>query len=305
MSIFDDAPDEILPVLTSRQARRFHGLLQESFTRHDMTHQWNGDDSYTVDGLTFGLANLAAAVATSLEHERAAAVERHVGLFAEAQEHGLPDVSANMVYPRIRRSRGDQASDYPRRITDDIEVVLAVDYPHVVAEFDSLDELSHLGSADELWQLAFRNLRALPLPAEELIESDGESISSTIHAFQFDDYFGPSRLLLGNEFLCGYLTPNPFGLLVAIPDRHTMLVAAVTDNALLQCGELASITQSLYETSPGATSPSVYHLDTGGDIAEVAYITPDGSTYVRPNPTLSELIVSARQPDTHDRPEMS
>lgn len=286
----DDAPDAILPVLTRRQAARFHVLVRRALTRHATVHEWNDDDSYTVNEAVFGLANLAAVVAALPGDEWAAAIDRHVDLFVTTQEGPLPPASPDMVLPRLRRTGDDHSDGYPRRLTDGLDIILALDYPQFVVELDTLESLTHLGTADEMWDVAMANLRALPEPESHITVPDGSTLRSTVWDFYFDDYFGPSRLLLGNEFCRRYVPTSAHGLLVAIPDRHSMLVTPVTDDLLPQCGELAAITQSLFETSPGATSPCVYHLDENGEITEVAYITTDGSTYFRPNATLATLL---------------
>ena len=132
-----------------------------------------------------------------------------------------------------------------------------------------LDDLTSLEVVDALWTAALGNLDALPAPRHYMIEPDDEPVTHTIHVFEFDDHFGPSRVLRGTEFFERYVPSSPFGYLMAIPDRHTVLVAPAAAQPAAQIREIASLAADLYDLGPGAISPYVYHLRADNDIIEV------------------------------------
>ncbi|MGV0814910.1 hypothetical protein ABQF34_23345 [Mycolicibacterium boenickei] len=285
-----DDEDAVLPVLSHAQAQHFHTLIVRSLQQRGLPHSWNGDDSYDIGGDTLGVSNLAATVAAAPAVDWPAMVDHHVGLFVNIKSQRPPATQLHMLYPRIRRQHNGRSTDYALEPADGIEVVLAVDYPMYVTELDTLDDVASLGAPEYLWMTALANLRALPVPDHELVELDEGPLPVALHAFQFEDYFGPSRLLLRNEFSRHYLPPSEHGFLVIIPDRHTLAATPLAKDVVLQCNRLAAIAQSLYETSPGATSPSVYHLDIDDTIDEVAYISADDSVYIRLNETMGTAM---------------
>ncbi|WP_319458141.1 MULTISPECIES: hypothetical protein [unclassified Mycobacterium] len=290
----DETPDTVLPVLTRSQAHDFHATLGRVLGQHRLEYRWNGDDSYTVDGVVFGLANLAAVVAREPAEEWTRHIDRHVSGFMALREDPTPKAELSIVYPRVRLARGDTETDYPvRGMVDGLEVVLALDHPHVVSELESLEYVADLGPWPVLWAAAMENLRALPDPHHEIVDVERDHGALPLHAFQFEDYFGPSRILMLREFVRPYFPNLRSGLLVAIPDRHTVLAVVVDDGALVACGELAAIAQNLFETSPGAITPSVYYLGSDDSVSMVAYLTEDGSTYVKPTAELAEVILGA------------
>jgi hypothetical protein len=173
------------------------------------------------------------------------------------------------LYPRIRR--GSAGGTYPRRVADGLEAVLAVADSHRATILETVDAL---GPLDDLWAAALANLRALPPPHHDVVDSDSEPITLPIHVLEFEDFFGPSRLMIGTTFLAHYVPSGPAGLLVAIPDRHTLLVSPATDDVVLRHEELAATARELHELGAGAVSPRVYHLDADDQLTEVPATRP-------------------------------
>lgn len=285
--------DDILPVLARGQAEQFHRLIVRSLQQRHLPSRWNGNDSYDVDGATMGISNLAAIVAAAPAADWPEMVDHHIGVFADLKAQRPAGPQLHMLYPRIRRRRGERTCHYALEPAAGIEVVLAVDYPHYLTELESLDDVASLGAPEELWATALANLRTLPDPRYELVELDADSLPVELHAFQFEDYFGPSRLLLGHELLRRYLPRARHGYFIMIPDRHTLAVTPVTKEVVPQCNRLATIAQSLYESSPGATSPAVYHLGDADIIEEVAYITAENSAYIRLNEVMGAAMTGS------------
>jgi hypothetical protein len=168
------------------------------------------------------------------------------------------------VYPLLRRGPGAQPTS--RHIGGGLEAVLAV-----ADQWRSrpLDDLTGLEAVDALWGTALANLDALPSPRHYPIGPDDEPIAHTIHVLEFDDHFGPSRVLRGTEFFERYLPSSPLGFLIAIPDRHTVLVAPAAAQPAAHIREIASLAADLYDLGPGAISPHVYHLRADDDIVEI------------------------------------
>jgi hypothetical protein len=188
---------------------------------------------------------------------------------AHTSTEGSRMPSYDRLYPRIRRGEGGDA--YPRRIADGLEAVLAVADSHRAS---TLDSVAALGPIDDAWATAMANLRGLPAPHHDVVGPASEPITLPIHVLEFDDFFGPSRLLLGTEFFARYVPSGPAGLLLSIPDRHTVLVAPATDHVAQRRNELAASARDLYELGAGAVSPFVYHLDTDDRLTEVPATRP-------------------------------
>jgi hypothetical protein len=188
---------------------------------------------------------------------------------AHTSTEGSRMPSHDRLYPRIRRGEGGDA--YPRRITDGLEAVLAVADSHRAI---TLDSVAALGPIDDVWATATANLRALPPPQHDVVGADSEPITLPIHVLEFDDFFGPSRLLIGTEFFAPYVPSGPAGLLVAVPDRHTVLVTPATGHVALRHDELAATARDLYELGVGAVSPFVYHLGADDQVTEADATRP-------------------------------
>lgn len=296
-ALFDDTdPDPDLPVLTRTQARRFHEELAKVFEAYRLAHHYDGGDAYTVDDGKFGLSNLAAFVAREPAEQWSRLVGDHVRTYIEVRHSAELEIALSQLHLRVRPQGGQQA-DYPfRDKIDGLEVVFAIDYPQYVTELDKLEMISHLGDLDLLIVSAYRNLHALPEPEHQIVPVDRGDETYALHVFQFDDYFGPSRILYLSQFVEPYIEHAPHGLLVIIPDRHTLAVQVVDERAMMAAGAMADIAQNLYETSPGATTPNVYHLSTDGSLTLVAYVTEmdgDQAIYLAPNAELSSVMFGA------------
>lgn len=191
-------------------------------------------------------------------------------------------------------------------LIEGLELVLAVDTPHSVAMVGDLAQLAHLGTLDTLLAVALENLAALPDPAPEFIElggvdaasdgagpdgdgrpgggggTDGGETPPVVQLFEFDDYFGASRLLTLSAFVERNIGPAPHGVLAAIPDRHCLLVLVLDDSpALDRVNRLAAVADDLYRTSAGPVTPDVYFQLGDGPAEPVAHLRDDGSLYVR------------------------
>ena len=105
----------------------------------------------------------------------------------------------------------------------------------------------------DLFLRAYQNLDDDPSPTLERLELDE---GDELLAYSGDDFFVTSRLLFV-EHLVDDIPEH--GLVVAVPNRHVLLVYRIRDLRVVQAIQrLIAMVQGLYERGPGSLAPDLY-----------------------------------------------
>lgn len=246
-----------------------------------------GRDAYLIDDAICGLANLASRVADVDEDDWYQEVHLWLANLDRIRQVRASEVTAQNIYPRLTRSArtADADADYPvEGILPGMSMILAADYPTHVSELPKAALFAHLGEALEVGRIAVNNLHRLPVPEPDLVDLEIDGSDVQVVAFEFEDYFAPSRLLYAATFAAEHVPPAEHGFLVAAPTRDVLLFLPVDgDNILNQMNVFASTVDNLYKGGPGATCELTYHLTPTGAIDFVACVTDEDTLYFKPN----------------------
>jgi hypothetical protein len=186
------------------------------------------------------------------------------------------------VFPRIQVQRSDDDTPYPiTGLIRGLEVLVGVDTPHSVKLVPDLERIADLGfgTLDEVMAAAFANLDGLPIPDPQVVTSDDGAV--TVCIFEFEDYFGASRLLTLPRVVHDRIGPAPFGVLAAIPDRQCLMVVVLDEGpALPALSWFSSLVQETFDDTHGPISAFVYHQRGDGPVEPVARRRNDGALQI-------------------------
>lgn len=289
-----------LEPLTRLQTFHLREYVEGVCIARDLPCEPYNHDAYLIDGTICGLANLAAYVALIDEDQWPDEVHKWLANMTMLRESAQAEVAAEQVFPRLLRDFAppESPTTYPAlQVLPGFDLVFAADFPTHVSELGDPAAVAHLGSLTEVGQIAMTNLRRLPVPDPEFVDLEIDGAPERAAAFQFADFFAPSRLLYAAEFFGVHLARSEHGHLVAAPTRDILMALPVNpDNVLGQVNVFANTADSLYRQGPGSTSEVTYHLSPSGELSIVAYLTEPDRLYFKPN----EYLAGAFFPGSDD-----
>ncbi|MEV5569154.1 hypothetical protein AB0L06_03835 [Spirillospora sp. NPDC052269] len=159
-----------------------------------------------------------------------------------------------------------------------LHMVIAVDGD------EGLDEasLNALGGPEEQLELAFRNLRAMPVGKHEVVHADK---GGTYHVLTGPNAFTASRVLVLDD-VARQLTGQPIpddGALFSIPDKFHILLHPISGGTVLTAlAAMAEDTAALFGASETRLSPHVYWWH-GGETAQLTEINGRSLTFDFPD----------------------
>jgi hypothetical protein len=164
-----------------------------------------------------------------------------------------------------------------RSIADDLLAVLVYDLPDAVATVAAEAPAQWPLELDEAFDTALQNvLDQDAVECEDVAFEDGARFTAMLG----DSFFVTSRLLVLDKYLD---TPPPCGALVAVPNRHTMLFAPITDMGVIPTiNAIALLAHRYFEEGPGSLSPSLYWWRDGRLTILPAEVTDDGLRFAPP-----------------------
>lgn len=291
-------PDPALPALSREDALTIDRLAREAVAQRGVEVTSDGAGLLTaMDGRTYGLSNVAARAAAQSRTGWPELVAGHVeGLLAS---HDIPEPQSldevrTQVYPRLRWS--EDLPDLPSYVVPalpGIVVLAAIDYPSHVAELIGDDAVERLGGWPAILEQGITNLRALEPMHHQVLQGDPERDDADVHVLTSDDFFGPSRLLVLDEVMAGLGIPaSPHGVLVAVPNRHLLVVHPITGLGVVGAMQLtARISTGECDSQPGAVSPHVYYRPASGAMGEqVTHVDEDGAMTIQVDGALAEAF---------------
>lgn len=258
-------PDPAFPFLTADEAQEVRRLAAQAFAAAGHEAAVHADHLETSDGMTFGLWNVAAACkATGKRSAWPAVVRAHVAslapVSASASEMAADDVLAHAVL----RIYGDQTIPpearhkltYVREVADGLLEAVVLDTPTTVMML--LDEDVRRCGRAQLWAAGLEHLVAEPLGGIERLDLPGGAV---VHVVEGESVYTASKILVLPDVLLRAYGPRPFpnGVLVALPDRHHLLLHPVDDGSVLPALQgMASMVAAFFQSAVGGVSPSVY-----------------------------------------------
>jgi hypothetical protein len=139
-----------------------------------------------------------------------------------------------------------------RELGDGLYLTAAIDKPEHVVFVNPKELAAWSVSGDEVIEIALENTRSEPALEREDVEIEGGASVSVLFG---DSYFAASHLL----FLERYLTIGEYGVLVAVPDRHSLAVLPLEDKrSLASLGPLVSLAHRRFAEQPGAITDQLY-----------------------------------------------
>lgn len=278
----DGPRDDDLSMLSVDQARELGRIVREKLAVRGSEALVDHGVLRLAGGEQLGLHNLGVHASGLPYAEWPALVDQHLDLLMghwqrqQAGEDGVID-------PRHLLAKLRRVSDLPEAARREATVqplpgvlaLLAEDRPDLVMEFFDPSRVD----VPDAWGLARDNLRALPLPEHQVV---GDEPGGDIHVFISEDFFGASRLLVLPDLLArvGAHIPQA-GALVAVPNRHLLLVHLVVGPPVVQAlNWMVGVAAKEYPESPGPVSPDVFHLTPQLHAEQVTGQDPDGSTVV-------------------------
>jgi hypothetical protein len=132
----------------------------------------------------------------------------------------------------------------------------------------------------EYWA-AIDRLESLPQPRHEVVPALKNRPTTAVHVFTCDDNLGASRMLIFDRLLASVgITSWPDGLLIAMPDHHTVMFHVITDRQSLNLAFIPMADRLLPATKspdflcfamlygpPDASAPFDYASDPTGPLA--------------------------------------
>ncbi len=291
----DRTPDEALPFLSVADAERVRRLAADALTRAGVPVVAFADRLESLDGRVFGLWNLAALCAeTDDRRVWPDLVEGHVARLLQPP----PDVATMPVDEllagtvlRVYSSDtlaewGAERLGYAVPVAEDLVEALVLDSPHAVSLLTD-DEVARAGH-DALRAAGHARLVAEPYEHRREPLADGAEADVLIG----DSMFVASKVLVLDHVLTALHGPRayPDGVLVALPDRHTLVLHVPDGPSVVPALQgLAGFAAGAFAESAGGVSPSVYWWR-DGVLRRVSRRTEDGRTAIEVGPELEAVL---------------
>ncbi|WP_185442865.1 hypothetical protein [Kribbella qitaiheensis] len=214
-------------------------------------------------GALFGLGNLARTVNGHPRQSWSRLVEEHFdSLMASIlRPPAGPTDPERQLYLRLAATSSVPAkwtADLPEFLPGLVAVPASNDNGTFALHFDP----STFGLTwTEAHRIALANLNLLP-DSVSYIDHDGVQL-----AVLSDTTWAASRALVLDTVLRESLQVEnpPYGVLVALPTRHLLLIHVIRDLSILPAiSAMLRLTHTAYETSPGPLTPTVYLVDPTG-----------------------------------------
>lgn len=292
----DATPDQAFPFLTVDEAQEVRRLAAQAFASAGREAVIHDDHLAAADGAVYGLWNVAAACkATGKRRAWPAVVAAHVDSLvnvpAGAAERSVEDLLAHAV---LRVYGSDTVPLEPRdtltharEIADGLLEVVVLDTPTTVMML--LDEDVERCGRPELWAAGLEHLVAEPLGDVEQLDLPG---GGSVQLVEGESVYTASKVLVLPDVLRQVYGDRayPDGILVAMPDRHHLLLHPVDDASVLPALQgTASMVAEFYGSAVGGVSPSVYWWRDGA-IERLSSVDDEGHLRIDVRESFGEVL---------------
>jgi hypothetical protein len=262
-----ERPHPVLAPLTMTQADRLARLAEDAVAKRGLSMRYDGEgalvpvgrDGVPVqDGMFAGLVNLARTVAELPRRQWRSAVAAH---FEQMNPSGgpppIPDDLESELYLRLVCASTIQPS-WAERMPEFAPGVLTVPATYTGRAVAMHFDLDNLGVTwEEATRMGLANLRRLRDEVEH-VQCDGAEITSLTGSM-----FTASRALVLDTVLRESLQVEnpPFGCLVAMPARDSLLVHVLRDQTVATALDvLPTAAITMFSCRPGPVSPHLYYV---------------------------------------------
>src|SRR5919197_1570158 len=180
-----------------------------------------------------------------------------------------------------------------REVADGLHLVLAHDLPTMVSTPSRGDVLA-LGDEDELFALALEQTRAEEPPDPDrydLPNPDGSTVA--VWLVSGESFFTATHALWAEE-LAG--PPSSHGVLVTVPNRHTLLVHPIRDLGVMAAvNHMLELTRRMHAEGPGSISDGVFWLRDGA-LMRLPHRVEDARLVVAPPEEFLEVLYGLKSP---------
>ena len=257
----------VLTPLTVTQAVRLARLAEEAVARRGMPMRYDGEgalvpvDSDGVpvrDGMFAGLMNLARTVAELPRRQWRAAVTAHFDqLTSSGGPPPIPDDLESELYLRLVCASTIEPS-WAESVPEFAPGVLTVPATYTGRAVAMHFNIDNLGvTSEEATRMGLANLRRLRDEVEHVQCDDAEITTLS------GSMFTASRALVFDTVLRESLRVEnpPFGCLVAMPARDSLLVHVLRDQTVATALDiLPTVAITMFSCRPGPVSPHVYYV---------------------------------------------
>lgn len=272
---------------STNDARRLVQLAAQCFAERgfEVVHDGQGT-LVSNDGASFGLHNLAV-VLRDVPHNRwPRVIDGHVEALVAARTTAIPQSLAeaeNMLVGVLHgvTDLAEGAPDYAPEVLPGVMLLAALDHPSHVSTLASDDSIADLGPWPVIEPVIRRNLLALPTPTHRVVHGTDEPPGGEVHLLVSDDHFGASRAFVLHEMLASVLrVERPSnGVLVAVPNRHLVVVHVIEDAGVLDALQLmVNVVRSQFEAEVGPVSPHLYYLPADDEAEQITSIDEERTT---------------------------
>lgn len=287
--------DAALSFLDAADAEHLRRLVGESFARAGVDVVVHADHVQSTDGTAYGLWNLAATCHESGPRDVwPDVVEAHVALVLDPppSPEGLSaDELLDLTVLRVVAT--DQLPEdyretlrYATPVADGLLQVLVADFPTTVTTLGDA-EVERVG-LERLLEVGRARLLAEPVGLE-VIELDG---GVRLEMLAGESVHVASKVLVLADVLRSLHGEReyPDGVLVAVPDRHSLMLHVPVDAGVVAALQsMTGGTAHLWASAAGGVSPSVYWWR-DGTLTRVTALDPDGRLRIEVHEDLGEVL---------------
>lgn len=252
-------------------------------------------------GETFGLDNAVAKCVAAERDQWPHVLEQHFGSVVRALSGPtITDLTPDQLAAQVRTrlvptsslARGEADLSYGRPFTEDLSVVLCVDFPETVGYIDS----THAArlDLDVLFQQGQQNTDAEPVDEAFEVQDTGVTV------LQGESLFIASKVVNMDALVQQVFgRPAPHGVVFAVPDRNTALLHPIeSGQAVAAIGELTRIGADHFPTGVGPLTPNSYHWHQGA-VTKIGMPNTEKNTIeIMPTPALMEIIEQVAAQDS-------
>ena len=180
------------------------------------------------------------------------------------------------LYPREAVVDASGSGPIHRKVGEQLVAALVYDLPEAVATVPSEAPSRWPIDIDAAFELGLANVLAQD---EVECERVGLDSGGEFWAMVGETFFVTSRLLVLEQYLESH---TPYGALVSVPNRHTMLFTPIVDTSVLpSLNALLVLTQRRFMEGPGSLSPLLYWWR-DGDLLALPADVQDGEVRFYP-----------------------
>lgn len=256
--------DAVLTFLSTDDAAYLRRLVADEMARGGVGVTVHDDHLAGDDGMTYGLWNVAATCYDAGPRERwPEVVAGHVARILD-RPPAPGDLSVDELLERavLRVVAPQQIPDefrdrftYAVPVAEGLLQILVADFPQTVATLGD-EDVARAGH-EQMHAAGRAHLLAEPVDHETVVLTDG----ARVELFTGGSVYVASRVLVLDEVLRSLHGGRtyPDGVLVGVPDRHTLVLHVPVDGTVVHAlNWLVVTTAETWSTAVGGVSPSVY-----------------------------------------------